>query len=112
MAGEALFGLDLTREAETVGEAVTASQRGLNDQFFLPFLPLWVPLPSHRRFKAAMAALDAVVYDVIRERRADSADRGDLMSMLLLARDADTGEGMDDRQLRDEVLTLLLAGHE
>ena len=49
---------------------------------------------------------------LIAERRRDGADRGDLLSMLLAARDEETGEGLDDRQLRDEVMTLLLAGHE
>jgi cytochrome P450 len=112
IVGQALFGLDLTREAETVGQALTVAQRRINDQFFTPFLPLWVPVRSHREFRAAIKTLDAVVYGIIRERRGRSEDRGDLMSMLLLARDADTGAGMDDRQLRDEVLTLLLAGHE
>lgn len=81
-----------------------------------PVLPLPAALRPHahnRRFKAALRTLDAVAEGVIRERRrsADGEGRGDPLSMLLSARDEETGEGMDDRQLRDEVMTLLL-GHE
>ncbi len=63
-----------------------------------------------RRFNAARAQLDAVVYRIVAERRAAPGDRGDLLSMLLAA--GDDGVAMDDRQIRDEALTLLLAGHE
>ena len=59
-----------------------------------------------------MATLDKVVYGLIAERRKSGQDTGDLLSMLLAARDAETGEAMSDQQLRDEVMTLLLAGHE
>jgi len=75
-------------------------------------LPGAVPTPKNLRFRAALRALDRVVLSLIAERRRDGADRGDLLSMLLAARDEDTGEGLTDQQLRDEVMTLLLAGHE
>jgi cytochrome P450 len=66
-----------------------------------------------RRFRRAQRRLDATIYRLIEERRADGADRGDLLSMLLLARDAEgDGAAMDDRQVRDEAMTLFLAGHE
>jgi len=71
-----------------------------------------VPTARNLRFRAALRALDRVVLSLIAERRRDGADRGDLLSMLLAARDEETGEGLDDQQLRDEVMTLLLAGHE
>jgi cytochrome P450 len=62
--------------------------------------------------KRAVAALDELVYRLIRDRRAEATDRGDVLSMLLAARDEDDGTGLDDRQVRDEVMTLILAGHE
>ena len=114
IVGHALFGLDLSREATSFGRAFTEANRYLSDRLYFPFPPPSVPTPRNRRFKAALRTLDAVAEGVIRERRraADGEDRGDLLSMLLSARDEETGEGMDDRQLRDEVMTLLLAGHE
>ncbi|HET6312893.1 MAG TPA: cytochrome P450 [Chloroflexia bacterium] len=112
IVGNALFGLDLTTEADSVGRALTIAQRRLIDQFFMPYIPMWVPTPKHLEFRRAIRDIDEVVFKIIEERRRNDEDRGDLLSMLMLARDADTGEGMDDQQLRDEVITLLLAGHE
>ncbi|SBW28882.1 monooxygenase [Candidatus Protofrankia californiensis] len=71
-----------------------------------------LPLPSVRRRRSSRQALDRVVYNLIERRRRDGAEGGDLLSLLLSARDADTGDGMDDTQVRDEVLTIMLAGHE
>ncbi|MDQ3707516.1 MAG: cytochrome P450 [Chloroflexota bacterium] len=112
IVGEALFSLDLTRESQAVGKALTIAQRRIIDQFFFPFIPMRVPTPNHVEFRKAVRAIDEVVFKIIGERRRNNEDRGDLLSMLMLARDADTGEGMNDQQLRDEVITLLLAGHE
>src|SRR5262249_7071469 len=63
-------------------------------------------------FKNARKVLDNVVLGMIAERRKKGIDTGDLLSMLIMARDEDTGESMNDQQLRDEVLTMFLAGHE
>jgi len=71
-----------------------------------------LPLPSNIRFWRGRAALDEVVFRLISERRLSGARGGDLLSLLLQARDAGTGEPMDDRQVRDEALTLLMAGHD
>jgi cytochrome P450 len=71
-----------------------------------------LPLPSTRRWNADRAALDALVYDLIARRRAAEGEGGDLLSLLLSARDEETGEGMPDEQVRDEAVTMLLAGHE
>src|SRR4029078_2231047 len=71
-----------------------------------------LPTPRSLRFRAALRALDRVVLSLIAERRRDGADRGDLLSMLLAARDGGTGERVSARHRRDEVMTLLLAGHE
>jgi cytochrome P450 len=71
-----------------------------------------LPLPSVRRFEKARDFLDKTIYGIIAERRASKEDKGDLLSMLLLAQDEDGVTGMSDKQIRDEALTLFLAGHE
>jgi len=85
------------------------NQRGIQ---FRPALFDRLPLPSARRRRAVMADLDRVIMQLVAQRRALGANGSDLLSLLLSARDADTGEPMDDRQVRDEALTILLAGHE
>ena len=106
--GQALFSLDLSAQATTVGQALTTA----NDYLCAPFPPLFVPTPRNRRLQAALRRLDALVYDLITTRRQSQQDTPDLLSVLLAVRDEETGEGMNDRQVRDEVITLLLAGHE
>jgi len=71
-----------------------------------------LPLPQTRRLKRAVQRLDRTIYAIIGERRASGQDRGDLLSMLLLAQDEEGTGGMTDLQLRDESMTLFLAGHE
>ena len=72
-----------------------------------------LPLPANRRFKESRARLDRIIYRIIEERRASGEDRGDLLSMLLKAQDEEgDGTGMSDEQLRDEAMTIFLAGHE
>lgn len=112
IVGQALFSIDLAHETSAVGQAVTTLVKLLGDYVYAPFPPLGVPTPRNRHMQAAIHELDVVVSSIIKERRADGADTGDLLSMLLQARDEQTGEGMSDQQVRDEVMTLLLAGHE
>jgi cytochrome P450 len=115
IAGKTLFDADVEGgEAAAIGEAMVEAM-ALFEIAVLPYTELLerLPLPWVRRFEGARARLDATVYRIIAERRASGADRGDLLSMLLAARDEEgDGTGMTDAQLRDEVLTLLLAGHE
>ena len=75
-------------------------------------LPEWLPRIHSRSMRRSIRAVDRVVNRLIAERRADERDHGDLLSMLMLARDEETGEAMNDRQLRDEVMTVFVAGHE
>lgn len=75
-------------------------------------LPPVLPTPADRRFRAALATLNEVVYEIIAERRTRPTANADLLGMLMDARDAETNQTMNDTQLRDEVLTMLLAGHE
>ncbi|MFL5586257.1 MAG: cytochrome P450 [Ktedonobacteraceae bacterium] len=112
IVGQALFTLDLNQEVGTVGYAVTTVLELFGDYVFRPFPPLGVPTPRNRRLQRAIHALDQVVYRMIAERRTLQTEGRDLLSMLLLAQDEETGQGMNDRQVRDEVMTLLLAGHE
>jgi len=115
IVGRTLFSIDLTGAASTVGEAFT----DVNEQTSLlsrrPFSPLAlrIPfLPGTRRMKRGIARLDSVVGAILADRRAGNSEYDDLLYMLMSARDEETGLGMSDRQLRDEVMTLLLAGHE
>src|SRR5919112_5631196 len=109
-----LFGVPLgSAEFEEVGDALrTISQRftGRGGVFFQ--VPRKVPTPGNLRFRRAVRRLDALVYRIVCDRRASGEDAGDLLSMLLAVRDEETGEGMTDRQLRDEAMTVFLAGHE
>jgi cytochrome P450 len=113
VVGETLFGVDLTDAANVIGPAFSFANEYLSkdaEQFLA--LPRWVPTRRNRQFKLALDQLNHAVDQIISHRRQEPEDTGDLLSMLLMARDTDTGEGMSDRQLRDEVMTLMLAGHE
>ncbi len=111
IVGQALFGADLSAETECIGRALTEVNRRLSEAFYLPWL-LSLPTPQRHRLSVARRELDAVVEAIIRARRARRQPHDDLLELLLEARDEETGEGMTDRQVRDEVLTLLLAGNE
>ncbi|MDB4882628.1 MAG: Cytochrome [Gemmatimonadetes bacterium] len=114
VVGKTLFDADIEGEAHEIGEALSAAIAAFNFSV-LPFGELLVklPLPMTIRFRRGRDRLDATIYRLIAERRASSDDRGDLLSMLLLAHDTEgDGSGMSDLQLRDEAMTLLLAGHE
>ncbi|MGH7856708.1 MAG: cytochrome P450 [Candidatus Binatia bacterium] len=108
-----LFGTDASREAAEVAAALEVVMRflALEEGFFLRLLPRGLPTPGRVRFRRAVARLDRIVFDLIARRRGDASDTGDLLSMLLAARDED-GSQMSDQQLRDETMTLFLAGHE
>ena len=112
IVGQALFSIDLSDETDTVGQAFTALMTPLMDYIYHPVPPLGFPTPRNRRIQHYIRTLDEVVQVIITEHRRSGADKDDLLSMLLAARDEETGEGMNDRQVRDEVMTLLLAGHE
>ncbi len=112
IVGEALLSTDVTADADEVGVALTELLHQAKERTQSLFLlPDVVPTPANRRFKRSLATLDRVVLGVIAERRA-GVDKPDLLSMLLHAVDEETGERMDDAQLRDEVMTIFVAGHE
>jgi cytochrome P450 len=114
IAGKCFFDSNVEADVQTISEAVTAFM-GFLPLAFLPFpeLILKTPVPFIRRIRASQKKLDRLIDGMIAERRRSGEDRGDLLSMLLASLDSEgqTG-GMTDRQVRDECLTLLLAGHE
>jgi cytochrome P450 len=114
IAGKTLFDADVESEADEIGEALT-SLMSLFNATSLPFVRLLekLPLPGVKRFHQARERLDATIYRMIDERRRNGGERGDLLSMLIQARDEEgDGTGMTDLQLRDEMMTIFLAGHE
>jgi cytochrome P450 len=114
IVGKTLFDAEVESEADEIGVALTELLE-LFQMLLLPYSEYLerLPLPANRRFARSRAKLDAVIYRIINERRASGADHGDLLSMLLLAQDEEgAGGGMTDEQLRDEALTIFLAGHE
>ena len=114
IVAKTLFSADVENEAAEIGEALTTAFEAFNIGI-LPFSELLekLPLPYVKRFEAARARLDETIYRIIDERRATGEDKGDLLSMLLLAQDTEgDGGGMTDTQIRDEAMTIFLAGHE
>jgi cytochrome P450 len=113
IAVKTLFGADVGGHAEAIRAAVSFAFRYLHERVWaIAPLPPWVPTAANRRFLGAVAALDEIVYGIIAERRRSGREGDDVLSMLLAMRDEETGEGMTDREIRDEVMTLLVAGHE
>ena len=109
----ALLGSDIRKETHKISEAQTFLNRYVDFRMggFIHLSP-HVPTPRNLRFKRALADLDSVVYGIIDKRMGRNDVGDDLLGMLLEARDEQTGEAMTRRQLRDEVATILLAGHE
>jgi cytochrome P450 len=108
-----MLSTDVSDSAATVRESVSVLREHVNYRMMrVVTLPERFPTPRNRRFARALAAVDRIVYGMIEERRNGRSDAQDLLTMLLQARDEETGEGMSDKQLRDEVMTIFLAGHE
>lgn len=107
-----MFNVDLLPEAERIGRLMQVLLETGEKQLDAAYpAPAWVPTPTNRRQRAALRELHALLRDIIRERQASGRDEGDLLSMLLQARD-DDGQPMSEDQLLDECVTLVTAGHE
>lgn len=107
-----LFNSDVSNDADHVGAMLSEIVKPFAAQATLKWIAdNRLPTPGHRRYFNAVSEIDRVVFRIISERRASGTDEGDLLSMLLQAQDED-GSQMSDAQLRDEVMTLFLAGHE
>jgi cytochrome P450 len=114
VVGETLFGSEVGGEAHEIAEALTVVIENFN-RMLLPFWHLWrrIPTRANLRLRDAQRRLDRTVYRLIAQRRAEKRDRGDLLSMLLAAEDADDPRRhLSDLEVRDQAMTLFLAGHE
>jgi cytochrome P450 len=113
IAADTLFSADISADAERFSNSLKIALEHVSYRMRYPFaLPEIVPTARNRQFNHARRTLDEIVLKIIRQRRLKPEDTGDLLSMLMLARDEETGEMMSDEQLKDEVMTLLIAGHE
>jgi cytochrome P450 len=115
IVGRTLFSMDLTGASETVGKAFSRVNHQMTELTIDPLALAKLRLsflPSMRRLRGDIQILDDVVNQVIRERRRSGGPDNDLLGMLMAARDESSGAMMDDKQLRDEVMTIMLAGHE
>jgi len=104
----ALYSAEASDQTDFIGQSLSKAIRHIAHGLMLPFA---LPAVANRRFLATVRALDAVVYEIIQNRQRDAQPRDDLLAMLMEARD-ENGVGLSPRELRDEVLTFLLAGHE
>ena len=112
IAAKTLFDSEVEQDVAAVDHAINTLAAEITSRFSRPFvIPDAVPLPGHIRYRRALRQVETVVSRIVAERRANPGDRGDFLSMLLSARD-EHGQPMSDRQIRDEAVTLLLAGHE
>jgi cytochrome P450 len=111
IVGKTLFDADVESDAQEVRKSLELLlEIGANFRRTI-FVPHWLPTPTNLRVKREVAQIEKILYRIIADRRASDRDAGDLLSMLLSAQDED-GSRMTDRQLRDETITLFLAGHE
>jgi cytochrome P450 len=113
IAGATLFGADVAASADDIAAAERDIFAMVRHKMDNPLsAPLWMPTRLNRAYRAAKRRLDEVVFGIIEARRQKGPAGNDLLDLLLAARDEESGIGMSDQQLRDEVLTLLFAGHD
>jgi cytochrome P450 len=111
IVGKTLFDADVECDAQDIGKSMELLLELSANFRRTIFIPHWVPTPTNFRLERAIRQIEKVLYRMIAEKRASGRDSGDLLSMLLAAQDED-GSRMTDQQLRDEAITLFLAGHE
>jgi cytochrome P450 len=112
IVSKTLLDADIGSDAGAVGSAVSVLVHAINARISTPLSFLLGSASRDPRVRSAIATLDGTIRRIIRERRASKVDTGDLLSMLLAAEEEGTGEGMTETQVRDEVMTIFLAGHE
>lgn len=114
IVGKTLFSTDLIEQTQTMGRMMEiGSEYAIRRMWKLIKLPTSLPTKENRRHRAVMAEGDRIIYGIINDRRRQAKiEANDLLSMLMSAQDEESGEGMDDKQLRDEAFALMVAGHE
>jgi cytochrome P450 len=113
IVGLTLMSRDFEGDARSVGEALDVALSWANDYAeALVRIPPWIPTPKNRAFRKAKAKLDSIVLTAIAERRASGEEKDDLLGLFLDAKDEETGAKMSDQELLEELLTMVLAGHE
>src|SRR5262249_54629391 len=113
IVGKALFDTDVESETRTIEEAMSVIMKMFN-VLMLPHSELLekLPIPAMKKIRKAQERLNEIIFRLIAERRRDMDHHSDLLSMLLRAQDETNGCGMSDQQVRDEAMTIFLAGHE
>ncbi len=111
IVSKSLFSVDISEKTNSFRQAFSQASAFLSDYLYAPFPPLFIRTPRNRRFWSAIQTIDTVAYEIIRDRLQNQQDVGDVLSVLLGVINEDE-QKMNEKQLRDEVLTLLLAGHE
>lgn len=109
-----LFGQDLQSDTGLIRDSISAGQRLIKlqyDSLLASLIPLWIPIPRHRRFTRGFNVIEDTLIQLIRDRRRSAEHRDDVLSLLLAAKD-DRGAPLSEREIRDELMTFLLAGHE
>jgi cytochrome P450 len=113
VAGRTLLGIDMSRRFGEISPLLDAVMRDFLARFHAAIpLPYWLPTPRNVGLKSTIGRLDRILQQLIDERRASGTSEGDFLSILLHARDETDGRTISDRQIRDEVMTMFLAGHE
>ena len=110
---QTMFTTSMAQHIEHISRALRVSLKYAFDSFHNPLrLPSWMPTQRNREFRSVMQFMDGLIYGLLAERRRTGATHGDLLDLLLQARDEETGAGLSDQELRDEALTIFAAGHE
>jgi cytochrome P450 len=113
IVGKALFSIEIGGAADELAQAtLVVLDHIVGRARTFGMVPQWLPTPGNLRYRKSLAVLEDAVNTTIAQRRRDPGNTADLLAMLMAARDPETGQGMTDRQLRDEMMTLLIAGHE
>jgi cytochrome P450 len=113
IAGRTLLGIDVSDQFREVSRCLDVVMYDFLARFGAAVpLPRWLPTPRNVRLKHAIRQLDRILQQLIDDRRAAGASGSDFLSLLLNARDEEDGKGISDRQIRDEIMTMFLAGHE
>lgn len=113
IVAKAMFSSDIKDMVKVVGHEIDIANELAVKKINNPIqLPMWVPTPGHIKEQKSIKVLDDIIMGIIEERRASTEKHDDLLQMLMDVKDEDTGEQMSDRQLRDECMTIFLAGHE